>query len=420
MDETQRLLAGGSAVRSGAFPDASRGSSQRVGVRLTDLMIRRVILGVLLATAVMPIIIYTPTDDTPTLALLSSLEHYYNCLLEATTLDAHARNVTHGWLPAPHLTVSTATDDAHGGAHISAVQVAWRDVTAFTSRTWLANSTESSGCTPVSVSVYTLSPTLVQASNMRFVAVNGTALPVRGQLTPLASVYNEERPADLLRIRSGSEFGILAWDECVHGAFVLSPLRVDGGDDEFWLPLSFTRRQRSSSGATLPAGGCVTLDAALVTVLYNLGAKTRTRVAALGAHVIDLRGIPHMNISAVQFAATAFERAPLTTSLGMQPVAGDNVFSLHGDAVVSYRAKHEATAAWGMGLTTLVVLALSLGAYLFSRDVRLIVLQPLEHMVTIVKRLSANPLAPMSELLVVDGGNGRSGSAAGRMQATLA
>jgi len=67
---------------------------------------------------------------------------------------------------------------------------------------------------------------------------------------------------------------------------------------------------------------------------------------------------------------------------------------------ISYRTKEEATL--GIILTTFVIILLTLGTYMFSRDVKILVIIPIEQMVQLVQEISANPLSKSFSLTSED------------------
>lgn len=66
-------------------------------------------------------------------------------------------------------------------------------------------------------------------------------------------------------------------------------------------------------------------------------------------------------------------------------------------AVFSVKSTSQLAAMLNMGKTIFIMLVLALGAFMFTRDAEHLVIEPIERMVDLVKRLSKNPLSAVSD-----------------------
>ena len=254
----------------------------RVGAALTDLMTRRIILGVLLMVLVVPFLAYSTPDSGPD-----------------TTL-----RIVHSLAVAGTLDVLAAAYNTSLGRPYSPADLAWTP----------ANSPE-------------ISAMLTQApSSMLLLFINGTQLPLAGG--------------------------------------VLTP-----PSDPSITELRQSAIQKSHYVAWLAANGS--------SVIFDDDGN-------------DFEGSGIMNSGDVVYPAPGWPYAGYTSSgAAVVPVFTVAWFSL---------AEDQATGAqWSTGLTLLVIFTLLVGAALFSYDINRIVLRPLEHMVAVVRWISANPMASFDE-----------------------
>jgi hypothetical protein len=131
-------------------------------------------------------------------------------------------------------------------------------------------------------------------------------------------------------------------------------------------------------------------DISSLDVLPSAKVRILAKVAKFSAHLVEIdkdMWNPQGNAEMPQeLLRESLRRAFPSSVVTMQPFSVRAWFSKQSDAITD--------AKWDMALTAAVIIALSLGAVAFSFDVNRIVLRPLSLVVDVVKKISINPLDP--------------------------
>ena len=203
---------------------------------------------------------------------------------------------------------------------------------------------------------------------------------------------NSDEPKSVKESRVGAALSDLTTRRVIVGILLmlvciplLTPTVLDESDN---FALQLVQRMAVERAQVVPA------DQAGYNAAYDLSIaqfkESRTNAVLLtvdGTSVIDEDRSDLRDVEILKLVVK-------TTLVTDNPASSDNGRVFESSAWFDEKFVSQETAMWSLVLTAFVILVLAVSAMMFSHDANVLVLVPISHLVTVVQKISNNPLDP--------------------------